>query len=111
MAFYADGSATAISGCGTQPLTLASGSTYTATCTTSSLPAGSHPISASYSGDGSSPASSGSLATGQTVNPAPLTITASSGSMTYDGTPPAITAGYSGFVNGDGPGSLSTAPE
>jgi YVTN family beta-propeller protein len=111
VAFYADGSATAISGCGTQPLTLASGSTYTATCTTSSLSAGSHPISASYSGDGgSSPASSGSLATGQTVNPAPLTITASSGSMAYDGTPPAITASYSGFVNGDGPGSLSTAP-
>ena len=110
VAFYADGSATAISGCGTQQLTLASGSTYTATCTTSSLSAGSHPISASYSGDASSPASSGSLATGQTVSPAPLTITASSGSMVYDGTPPAITAGYSAFANGDGPGSLSTAP-
>jgi YVTN family beta-propeller protein len=110
VAFYADGSATAISGCGSQQLTLASGSTYTANCATSSLSAGSHTISASYSGDGSSPASSGSLATGQTVSPAPLTITASSGSMAYDGTPPAITASYSGFVNGDGPGSLSTAP-
>jgi YVTN family beta-propeller protein len=110
VAFYADGSATSISGCGTQQLTLAGGSTYTATCTTSSLSTGSHPISASYSGDGSFPSSSGSLATGQTVNPAPLTVTASSGSMAYGGTPPAITAGYSGFVNGDGPGSLSTAP-
>ena len=110
VAFYADGSATAISGCGAQQLTPASRSTYTATCATSSLPAGSHAISASYSGDGSSPASSGTLAAGQTVSPAPLTITASSGSMAYEGTPPAITASYGGFVNGDGPGSLSTAP-
>ena len=30
--------------------------------------------------------------------------------MTYDGTPPAITASYSAFANGDGPGSLSAAP-
>ena len=36
-----------------------------------------------------------------TVTPAPLTITASSPSMTYGGSVPAITAGYSGFVNGD----------
>jgi hypothetical protein len=110
VAFYADGSATAISGCGAQLLTLASGSAYTATCVTSSLPAGSHTISASYSGDSSSPGSSGSLGGGQTVSPAPLTITASSGSMTYGGTPPAITASYSAFANGDGPGSLSAAP-
>jgi hypothetical protein len=44
------------------------------------------------------------------VNPATLTITASSGSMTYGGTPPPITPSYNGFVNGDGPGSLTTAP-
>ena len=36
-----------------------------------------------------------------TVTKAPLTITASSGSMTYGGTVPTITPGYSGFVNGD----------
>ena len=35
-----------------------------------------------------------------TVTPAPLTITASSNSMPYGGTPPTITPGYSGFVNG-----------
>ena len=74
VAFYADGSATPISGCGIQPLTQASGSTYTATCTTSSLVAGSHAISASYSGDSSYPGSSASLLGGQTVNPAPQSI-------------------------------------
>ena len=45
-----------------------------------------------------------------TVIAAALTITASSGTMTYGGTPPSITASYSGFVNGDGPGSLTTPP-
>ena len=44
------------------------------------------------------------------VNPASLTVTASDGSMTYGGTPPAITASYIGFVNGDSSSSLTTAP-
>jgi hypothetical protein len=39
-----------------------------------------------------------------------LTITASSGSMTYGGAVPAITASYSGFVGGDSPSSLTTPP-
>ena len=38
-----------------------------------------------------------------TVNTAPLSVTASSGTMAYGGTPPAITPSYSGFVNGDTP--------
>ncbi len=45
-----------------------------------------------------------------TINRAPLTVTASSGSMTYGGTPPAILPTYSGFVNGDGVSSLTTKP-
>ena len=45
-----------------------------------------------------------------TVNKAPLTITASSGSMTYGGTVPTITPAYSGFVNGDTAASLTTQP-
>ena len=45
-----------------------------------------------------------------TVNKAPLTITASNGSMTYGGTPPTITPAYSGFVNGDSSASLTTQP-
>jgi hypothetical protein len=44
------------------------------------------------------------------VNPAPLTITASSNAEPYGSAIPAITPSYSGFVNGDGPGSLTTAP-
>jgi hypothetical protein len=44
------------------------------------------------------------------TSPPTLTITASSGSMTYGGTVPTITPSYSGFVNGDTPASLTTAP-
>ncbi len=44
------------------------------------------------------------------MNKAPLTITASSPTMTYGGTAPTITAGYSGFVNGDTSSSLTTPP-
>jgi hypothetical protein len=44
-----------------------------------------------------------------TVNPVPLTITASSGAVTY-GSPAIIMAGYSGFVSNDGAGSLTTPP-
>ena len=42
------------------------------------------------------------------VTQAPLTITASSGSMAYAATPPTITPNYSGFVNGDNISSLTT---
>ncbi|MGA2529963.1 MAG: MBG domain-containing protein [Acidimicrobiales bacterium] len=46
-----------------------------------------------------------------TVDPAPLTITASGGSFTYGGTPPAISVlGYSGFENGDSATNLSPQP-
>jgi hypothetical protein len=44
------------------------------------------------------------------VNQAPLTITASNGTMTVGGTVPTITASYTGFVNGDTSASLSTPP-
>jgi hypothetical protein len=45
-----------------------------------------------------------------TVTPAPLVITASSGTMTVGGTVPTITPSHSGFVNGDAAASLTTAP-
>jgi alpha-tubulin suppressor-like RCC1 family protein len=41
-----------------------------------------------------------------TIGPAPLTISASSGTMTYGGTAPAIAATFTGFVNGEGPSVL-----
>ena len=74
VAFYADGSATPISGCGTQPLTQVSGSTYQATCATLALAVGTHTISATYSGDSSATSSTASLAGGQTVNQAAQSI-------------------------------------
>ncbi len=46
-----------------------------------------------------------------TVGTAPLSITASSGSMTYGGSVPTITPSYSGFVNGDSAASLTTAAD
>ena len=45
-----------------------------------------------------------------TVSPAPLTVIASSGAITYGGTVPTITPAYSGFKNGDTASSLTTAP-
>ena len=110
VAFFADGSSSAIGGCGAEMLSLVSGTTYRATCQTSALVAGSHPISATYGGDTDYATSSGDLAGNQVVDPAPLSITASSGSMVYGTAPPTITAGYSGFVLGDGPSALSTPP-
>ncbi len=52
----------------------------------------------------------GYVAGSVTVSQAPLTITASSGTMTYGGTPPAITAVYGGFKNGDSKSSLTPQP-
>ena len=45
-----------------------------------------------------------------TVDPASLQVTASSASVPYGESPPAITASYSGFVNGDNASSLTTPP-
>ena len=44
------------------------------------------------------------------VQPAALSITASSASITYGGAAPVISATYSGFVNGDTAASLTTPP-
>jgi len=68
VAFYADGSSTPISGCGTQTLAPVSGSTYRATCVTSSLGVGPHSISATYSGDNGYAGSTGSSAAPQVVD-------------------------------------------
>ena len=81
------------------------------TCTTaavSSSPVGTYPSTCSGAVDPNYTISyvSGSVQ----VNPAPLTIAASSVSMTYGGSMPVILPPYSGFVNGDTSTSLSTAP-
>jgi hypothetical protein len=45
-----------------------------------------------------------------TVDPATLTVTASSATMAYGAAVPVITPSYSGFVDGQGVSSLTTAP-
>jgi hypothetical protein len=81
----------------------------TATYTTSSLVAASHPITAAYGGDSNYSGSTSSTLT-QAVNGASLTITASGGAMNYGGSAPTITPSYSGFVNGQTASSLTTQP-
>ena len=81
------------------------------TCTTivtSSSPVGSYPTTCTGAVDSNYTINyvQGTV----TVGPAPLTITASSGSFTYGGTVPAIMPSYMGFANGDTAASLSTQP-
>ena len=78
------------------------------TTATSTSPVAGSPYASSCAGAADTNYSivyvSGSVA----VTKASLTVTASSGSMTYGGTPPVVTAAYTGFVNGDGVSSLTT---
>ena len=78
------------------------------TTATSSTPVGSYPSSCSGAVD---PNYTFSYANGSVqLTAALVVVTASSASMTYGGTVPAITATYSGFVNGDSAASLTTPP-
>jgi Mg-chelatase subunit ChlD len=81
------------------------------TCTTtatSSSPVGTYPSSCSGAVDSKYNISYVDGTVG--VTPAPLVITASSGTMTVGGTVPTITPSYSGFVSPDTDASLTTAP-
>ena len=73
-----------------------------------SLSAGSHTISAIYSGDAGF-FSSAATDLRQTVAKAWLTIRADDKSRELGQANPPLTASYSGFVNGDGPSSLTSA--
>jgi hypothetical protein len=73
--------------------------------------AGTHTVEAVFtSSDTNFNNSSDLLDGGQTVNKAPLTITASSHTVTFSDPIPTITASYSGFVLGQGPADLTTQP-
>ncbi|HXB34651.1 MAG TPA: MBG domain-containing protein [Puia sp.] len=86
---------------------LASQPTITTTATPSS-PVGTYPITASGAGD---PNYTITYTAGtMTVQRAALTVTANSESMNYGGPVPALTASYTGFVNGDNASSLTTKP-
>ena len=66
-------------------------------------------ITAVYSGDANNQGSRSNPVT-QTITPAPLTITVNSQSRVYGQANPALTVGYSGFVDGDTAASLTTQP-
>jgi hypothetical protein len=103
VAFYADGSATPIPGCGAQALTQVTGTTYRSTCTTSSLPLGTHAISAASSGDSAYPAITGSLAGGQDVRLLGSELLSSANPSVY-GQPVTFTAA---ITPTDGSGSVT----
>lgn len=71
--------------------------------------AGSYTFTARVT-DGSTSAQSASLDVTIVIAKAPLTVTASTSSMVYGQTVPAITPAYNGFVGSDGASALSTAP-
>ena len=88
------------------PVTLVNGSATSDSLTT--LDAASHSIEAIYSGDAEYATNAQSLT--QTVNPAPLTITADNQTKFYGAALPTLTASYSGFVNDDSSAGLTTQP-
>lgn len=77
VAFYANGSSTPISGCGTDALALVAGRWQTM-CTVAGLGVGTTSISATYSGDSTHSRNSGSLVGGQTVVAASTSTTLAS---------------------------------
>ena len=92
---------------GDAPSSLTTAPTVVTTATATS-PAGSYPINPSGA---DTPNYSityvpGTLAVGQ----AALTITANNASKTYGSANPVLSVSYSGWVNGDAPSSLTTAP-
>ena len=91
-------------GCATSTLN----SSGQATCTVTHSLAGTYWASARYQGDSNCASSSGT--TKAVIGQALLVIQASSPTMIYGSTVPAITPSYSGFVNGDTPASLTTPP-
>lgn len=97
---------TTIPGCSSIELTNGS-----ATCTTSALTASTtaHTIVATYSPTSDFTCSATCTTTlSQTVNPAPLTVTASDVTVNYGSPPSVIPCIYSGFANGDSASSLTS---
>ena len=86
------------------------GTSATSTFTISTLKAGTQSMSAVYTATGNPPLGSTSSTLTQTVNQAPLTITANNQTKIYGAALPTLTASYSGFVNGDTAASLDTQP-
>jgi len=86
-----------------------SSSGASASATVSLLAAGKCIITAEQGGNDTYDAARG-LTLSFDVNPATLMVTASSATMAFGASMPAITPGYTGFVNTDGPSALITPP-
>ncbi len=74
------------------------------------LDAGNHTLAVTFTPTDQADYTTASTGVTLHVAPAPLTITASSNAEPYGLAIPPITPSYNGFVNGDGAGSLTTAP-
>jgi hypothetical protein len=88
------------------PVKLTGGTAISEPITT--LGAGSHTISAVYSGDSNFSGNSASIS--ETVSPATLTVTANSLSINHGDLVPSLTFSLSGFVNGDTASVVSGTP-
>ena len=77
---------------------------------TSPLTPGTYKITATYDGEGTTFTGSTSSTLSLVVAPAKLTITANNQTKVYGAALPALTASYSGLVNGDTPASLAVQP-
>ncbi|MGC8513552.1 MAG: MBG domain-containing protein, partial [Acidimicrobiales bacterium] len=87
-----------------------SGSSPVAVSAASVLTVGVYTLTATFTASSSSSpsyVSGGTVTVTLRVSPAEASVTASSGSFTYGGTPPVITASFSGLVDGDTAGSLA----
>ena len=84
-------------------------SSSTSTFTISTLTAGTHSLTARYMPTGDFQSSTSATLI-EIVNQAALTITADDQTKVYGNLLPALTASYSGFVNGDTSASLTTQP-
>jgi hypothetical protein len=97
--------------CASSPVSSAtvtlSGGVVPASPSSGPLGAGSYSYQASYSGDGTYPPATGSCEP-FALGKAPLTVTASTASMTYGGTAPTVTPSYGGFVPGFGSSTLTS---
>ena len=74
------------------------------------LSAGNHVVTTTYFNSNGDASGEGSLASGQAVAKAPLTIVADDAQKAYGAAIPPLTAHYIGFVNGDAPANLDAAP-
>jgi hypothetical protein len=74
------------------------------------LPVGNHTLTAVFTPSDTTDYTSATIATTLEVDPATLTVTADNQTRIYDTPNPVLTFQYSGFVNGDTPSALTTAP-